>query len=173
MGTTPNLALRYPSSSSAVTPYQHIQDLASDVDAAVALGYNAISNPAVTSGSDTTVSAVFVNMAGTGAVTSFVFNKKLAATKVVVTMFVGWQNAVALSQMSFGVLVNGVDYECTRSSQNATNTPALSSGFAVISGLAVGAYTVQARWKRRGGSGTPTRSNDEILAMIAEEKFFF
>ena len=32
MGTTANYLLRYPSSSSGVTPYQHIQDLATDVD---------------------------------------------------------------------------------------------------------------------------------------------
>jgi len=32
MGTTPNYALRYPASSAAVIPYQHIQDLATDVD---------------------------------------------------------------------------------------------------------------------------------------------
>lgn len=33
MATTPNYLLRYPASSAAVTPYQHIQDLATDVDA--------------------------------------------------------------------------------------------------------------------------------------------
>lgn len=32
MGTTPNYAIRYPASSAAVTPYQHIQDAATDVD---------------------------------------------------------------------------------------------------------------------------------------------
>lgn len=173
MGVTTNLGLRYPSSASAVTPYQHIQDLASDADAAIALGYNAVSNPAVSSGSDTTASSAYVNMAGTGSVTSFPITKKLAATKLVIRQHVGWQNTVGLSQMSFGVSVNGVDYECTRHSANATNTPLISSGLIVISGLAAGTYTVQGRWKRRGGSGTPTRSNDEILAMEAEERWAF
>lgn len=131
---------------------------------------NAITNPATTAASDTTTSATYVNMAGTGSVTSFNFPKLLSTTKLLVWMGVGWQNGgAALSDLSVGVLVNGTDYECGRQSLNATITIGYVAGWAVITGLPAAVYSIQGRWKRRGGTGTPSRSNAEVLSMFAME----
>lgn len=132
-------------------------------------GTTGVTNPAVTSGSDTTTSSSFVNMAGTGAVTSFPFPKQVATTRLIVWMMGGWQNATAVSDMSYGVLVNGTDYELDRQSLNATTTVGKYIGFALITGLAIATYTIQGRWKRRSGGGTPTRSSAEWLAISCTE----
>src|SRR5690348_468954 len=123
-----------------------------------------ISGAAVTSGSDTTTSSSYVNLAGTGSVTSFSFTKALTSTRLIVRLEMGWQNATAVSDMSAGVLVNGTDYECARQSLNTTTNIGYVAGFAIITGLTAGAYTIQGRWKRRSGTGTPTRSSTEWLA---------
>ena len=145
---------------------------AEDLNALVAIANKAmtgISNPATTAGSDTTASASYVNMAGTGSVTSFSFTKLISSTRLFVWEAAGWQNSVGVSDMSFGVNVNSVDYECARQSLNTTTTIGFISGFAIISGLAANTYTIQGRWKKRSGAGTPTRSNAEILAIYAVE----
>lgn len=129
-----------------------------------------VTNPATTSGNDTTTSASFVNMAGTGAVTSFPFTKQVSTTRLIAWMVAGWQNGgAALSDVSVGVLVNGTDYECDRQSLNASVTIGKFVGFALITGLPTGTYTIQGRWKRRGGTGTPSRSNAEWLAISCSE----
>lgn len=128
------------------------------------------SNQAVTSGSDTTTSSSFVAMAGTGSVTSFSFTKVLSTTRVVLRIRGNWQNATAVSDASFGMRINGTDYECDRQSLNTTTNIGRFDGFAVVpSGLAAGTYTVQAVWKRRSGTGTPTRSSTEWLSIEAKE----
>ena len=128
-----------------------------------------VSAIAVTSGTDATTSATYVNMAGTGATTSFSFTKELTSTRLIVRLEAGWEAATAGTQMRFGVLVSGTDYDCCQSLGNATTTISHAAGFAIISGLAAGAYTIQGRWKRSAGTGTPTRSVNEWLAISCAE----
>jgi hypothetical protein len=108
-------------------------------------------------------------MAGTGSVTSFSFPKQISTTRLIVWMMGGWQNATAVSDLSFGVLVNGTDYELDRQSLNTTASIGKFIGFALITGLTAANYTIQGRWKRRSGSGTPTRSAAEWLAISCTE----
>lgn len=127
-----------------------------------------VSNQAVTSGTDTTTSASYANLAGTGSVTSFTFNKVLASTRVIVRVEAGWQSITNTANTRFGVNVAGTDYDCAQGlAQTGQNL--LQAGFAIISGLAAGAYTVQGRWRRVGGAGTPTRTTNEWLAISAAE----
>ena len=128
-----------------------------------------VSAAATTSGSDTTTSSSFANLAGTGSVTSFSFTKALTSTRLIVRLEMGWQNATAVSDMSAGVNVNSTDYEVARQSLNTTTNIGYVAGFVIISGLTAGVYTVQGRWKRRSGSGTPTRSSTEWLAISCAE----
>lgn len=126
-------------------------------------------NGTLTSGTDTTVSATFVNIAGTGQVSSFSFTKLEAATRVKVTMSATFVAVTSNVVTTFGVLINGTD---TVVCQFAPGTAASGSanGVAFISGLAAGTYTVQARWRRTAGSGTPTRTaSNDWLTVVCEE----
>lgn|GEM_PF-6592809 len=127
-----------------------------------------VSAVAVTSGTDTTTSSSYANMAGTGSTTSFSFTKVLAATVVKVSIAASWVSNTAASTVEIGVLVDGTDYPCKR-------LPVVSGagvdqvGWAYISGLAAGTYTIQARWRRSTGTGTPTRAADQWLCLSAAE----
>lgn len=127
-----------------------------------------ISNAAVTAGTDTTASASYVNLAGTGSVSSFNFTKVLTATRIKVEIALGWQCITATANIQGGVLVNGTDYDCVKGGAQISQN-VISPGFVIISGLAAGSYTVQGRWKRILGTGTPTRSVNEWLTISAAE----
>ena len=128
-----------------------------------------ISNIAVTSGTDTTTSSSYVNMAGSGSVTSVSFTKVLSVTNIKVSMAVGWENASNTSLVKFGVLVDGTDYDVCQSILNATLTIGFAAGDVIITGVAAGTYTIQGRWKRAGGTGTPSRSVNEWFSMTVAE----
>lgn len=172
MPTTPNYALRYPSSTDDVRPYEDLQFLATDADTALAnleLHPYGASNQAVTSGSDTTTSATYVNMTGTGAVTSFSFTKRRAATRVKLSTGMTWSASAAGSCLvRVGLLLNSVDYDCAQQIIGASQFGSLA-GWQYATGVPAGTYTVQARWKRTGGTGTAQRSVNEWLAIEAEE----
>lgn len=136
-----------------------------------AIQYNnrtGVSNQAVTAGTDTTVSATYVNLAGTGSTTSFSFTKVLASTNLLVELHAGFQATTNSAIARFGVLVNAVDNDCAQNIQVAGSYNQCT-GFAIISGLAAGTYTIQGRWRRVGGTGTCTRDTNCWLAIAAAE----
>lgn len=127
-----------------------------------------ISNAATTAGSDTTTSATYVNLAGTGSVTSFSFTKVLAATNLKVAISASWVAATNSANTRFAVLVNGVDYECC-GGLAGTGAGYMTYGWQYIPGLAAGVYTIQGRWKRFAGTGTPTRDTNSWLSISVAE----
>jgi hypothetical protein len=133
---------------------------------------NGVSQVATSSGTTTTNSSSYVNMAGTGAVTSFSFVKRFTATRVRIDMSATFYTSTAGCGARFGVLVNGTDYDVC---QLAGNVPAASThlhagGFAYIpAGLAAGTYTVQGRWKWIVLTGTLTRDTNDWLSISARE----
>lgn len=125
---------------------------------------------ACTSGTDTTTSATYVNLAGTGAQTSFNFTKVETATRIMVTMHASFTAVTANALPRFGVRINGVDYDVVQAAPSGVGDTTTASGIAFVTGVAAGTYTVQGRWKRQAGSGTPTRTADNNwLTIVCEE----
>lgn len=142
--------------------------IAEDLTNIVYQNEDGVSTQAVSSGTDTTTSASYANMAGTGSTTSFTFTKVLASTRVKVEIDASWTAVTNTAQIRVGALVNGTDYDCAGMLLTAAAWGTVS-GFAIISGLAAGAYTIQARWKRPAGTGTATRDTNAWLALSAAE----
>lgn len=134
---------------------------------------NGISAQAVTSGSDTTTSASYTNMAGTGATTSFTIKKAVSSTLLRVDLSATIYSSVATTGYALGVQINGVDTTLVQSLINPANQHTPVSGTAYISGLTAASggttYTVQARWKRISGTGTLTRDTNDWLTLTARE----
>jgi hypothetical protein len=138
---------------------------------------NALANPvgvsaaAVSSGTDTTTSDTYANMAGTGALTSVSITKLGTGTRIRVAMSVTFSSSVGGLGGQFGVLVNGVDTDVCKLSNSvpAASTHLPASGWNYISGLAAGTYTVQGRWHRTAATGTLTRDGNDWLAIEAQE----
>lgn len=127
-----------------------------------------VSNAAVTSGSDTTTSSSYANMAGTGSVTSYSFTKALTSTRLKVTIAASYVALTNNATVQVGVLVSGTDYDCGRV-LITTGAGGYSMGWAYITGLAAGTYTIQARWKRTSGTGTASRGTDQWLSIACAE----
>jgi hypothetical protein len=132
-------------------------------------GAGSLNAQAVTSGTDTTTSATYVNMAGTGSVTTFSFTKRTANTRVKLEMNAGFTNAVGTSLVDFALQIGGTDYQMGHTIQLVVTATQQFSGVRIVSGIPAGVYTVQCRWRREGGSGTPTRGSNEWLSASAEE----
>lgn len=117
---------------------------------------------------DSTTSATYVNMAATS---SFAFTKKLAATRLRIDMHVTWYNVTNSSVAKFGVAIGGTDYDVCELQQELSAAAAekQASGVRYISGLAAGAYTVQGRWLRVSGAGTPSRATTDWISISAQE----
>lgn len=131
-----------------------------------------VSNPAVTSGTDTTASNSFANMAGTGSVTSFSVTKNDGATKLRIDMSMTCFSDNVNTGCVIGVRINAVDTTVARTPATITSGIHFPvSGFAYVTGLAAGVYTVQARWARAGSgpTGTLTRDSNDWLAVSAIE----
>lgn len=128
----------------------------------------AISAVAVTAGTDTTTSATYVNMAGTGSVTSFSWTKYRDDTDALLFMAAEFQAVTANAGPKFGLRINGTDYDMC---SNAPGTSAYGhpSGTRVVSGIPAGVYTVQCRWFRLAGAGTPTRDTNCWLSASVTE----
>lgn len=137
-----------------------------DLDNAADYGASAV---ATTAGTDTTTSASYANLAGTGSTTSFSFTKVRTDTRVRLEISAGWFSAANSSVVKFGMRINSVDYDCFMESF-VSGGSAMGYGWTwVPSGLAAGTYTVQARWLRVSGAGTPSRSTNDWLAISARE----
>jgi hypothetical protein len=131
---------------------------------------NGVNGQAVTSGSDTTSSTAFVNMAGTGSQTSFSFTKRFASTRVFVMISAGFFTGNGAIGPKFGVLINAVDYEICRQRGAITANAHLSvSGHRYITGIAAGTYTVQGRWAAVDAGAGLTRDIGDSLSISARE----
>lgn len=126
-----------------------------------------ISALAVSSGTDTTTSASYVNLAGTGSTTSFTFTKALAATRLKVTMLAGW-GGTGVATVQFAVRVNSTDFDIAKAIV-ASAVDGFTGGVVYISGLAAGAWTVQGRWLKAGGAGNPQRTVNNWFTLTAAE----
>jgi hypothetical protein len=125
---------------------------------------------ATTSGTDTTTSSSYANMAGTGAVTSFSFTKREAGTRIKVTMHCSYSSVTNNAQIAIAARIDGTDYEVAIGATAASGQAKTVSGVAFVSSIAAGTYTVQGRWKRNSGTGTATRTtNNDWLTIVCEE----
>jgi hypothetical protein len=132
---------------------------------------NGICQVATTSpNTDTTTSATYVNMAGTGSVTSFTFVKRFASTRIKVDLDATFSTSATGSGPKFGVRINGADYDLCQIGANAPSAVhTQASGVKYISGIPAGTYTIQGRWLRLAGAGTLTRDFNDWLAISAAE----
>lgn len=137
----------------------------------VAGSENGISVLAVTSGTDTTTSSSYVNLAGTGAVTSFSFVKRFTGTRIRVDFSSTFYTTNQATGPSFAVLINGTDYEVARLKGAAVlaSSRLHTSGFRYITGVGAGTYTVQGRWRALDAGGTLTRDVSDWLCISARE----
>lgn len=136
------------------------------------LGEAGISQVAMTSGTNTTTSATYVSMAGTGSVTSFSFTKHAALTRIRIDMALTFYSNATTSGGRFGVQIDGVDYDICqlRAGLPAATAHLQVAGFRLLpAGIAAGVYTVQGRWLRTEGAGTLTRDTGDWLAISARE----
>lgn len=131
---------------------------------------NSICDAAVTSLTDTTGSATYVDLAGAGAVTSFPFTKRCAATRVKIELHASlFVAGTGNSAVRFGVQIGGTDYDIVNRHINPASTHAQASGTRHIESIPPGVYTVQGRWRRSAGTQTLTRGTDNWLSISAEE----
>lgn len=134
----------------------------------VTASQDGVNDAATTAGNDDTTSAVFVNLAGTGSVTSFSFVKRFDATRIKITMCASWFGVTATDVGSIGVLIDGTDYKVAHGAAiNNEHQPVFGVEF--ISGVAAGTYTVQGRWRRDAGASVLRRNTDDWLTITAEE----
>lgn len=121
-------------------------------------------------GSNTTSSAVYVNMSGNTA-NSVSFPKR--ATRSAVEVFMSnTLYTTASAGVEFGVSLNGTDYlvAALRETNSATNSHQNVAGCVKIAGgLAAGTYTVQQRWRRTSGAGALNRDLNDWMTMYVKE----
>lgn len=134
----------------------------------LAASCNSINAQAVTSGTDTTTSGTFVNMAGTGSVTSFNFSKLYANTRIRADVHCSAYATGAAADFEVAVRINATDYVVFKEAV-LLNTRLPYSGVRFISSVPVGNYTVQMRWRRSGGSGTLTRDTANWMSVACSE----
>lgn len=118
-------------------------------------------------GAGTTTSATYANMPATS---SQAVTKASAGTRLRIEFSCSSFVTVASTVTSFAVLVNGVDTDISRLFFNPASThEACPTGIVYISGLAAGAWTVQARWKRTSGTGTLTLDANDWISLDVME----
>jgi hypothetical protein len=117
--------------------------------------------------SETTTSATFVNCAGTGSTTSFSWTKKRSDTDALLKIDASALNATANAYIRFALRINGTDYELAGGAAGTIQSD--FSGERVVSGIPAGTYTVQVRWRRSAGAGTPTRNENCWLSASVTE----
>lgn len=129
-----------------------------------------ISAAATTSGNNDTTSASYVNMAGTGSVTSFGLTKRFVGTRIRVTMHVGLYRVTDTATATVGVNIGGTDYDL-RTCAAELNAHREFSAVRHISGIATGALTIQAIWRKSAGNagGILRRDVNDWLTVSAEE----
>ena len=121
-----------------------------------------------TGGNDDTTSASFANMAGSGAVTSFSFTKRYAASAVWLDMTAWMFSATSASDTEIAVQIDGVYYAIFEGAV-ALNVHIPVNGHRKLTGITSGVKTIQARWRRSAGSGTLRRNAGDWLSITAME----
>ncbi len=134
-----------------------------------------VSAQAVTAGSDSTTSATFVNMAGTGSQANVSFNKRYDSfsTKLKLTLAGTMFVNNAGSQAELALLIDGVDYVVGRI--YGTLTPNVHIPFSFFQEVDygtvdAGTYTVQARWRLANATGALFRDVNDWLCIDVEER---
>lgn len=119
------------------------------------------------SATGTTTSATFVDMPGPIEVS---FTKTTgASTDLLVRLDASlWSNG-SNTAVELAVLVNGVDYPAAQRALNPSATHLQWGGYARITGLASGVYTVRARWRRTSGTGTLTQDRNDATHLSVQE----
>lgn len=136
---------------------------------AVTGGRGGINGLAVTAAPyDTTTSTTNVNLAGTGAVTSFNFTKRFASTRLRIQMCPSMYTAGSGGAM-FGVRINGVDYDVVHVQTSTANERVSNTGVIYISGIPAGTWPIQGRWRRTNSTGTMVRDVFDSLCIDAQE----
>jgi hypothetical protein len=115
-------------------------------------------------------SNTFVNLGGTGSITSFSFTKRYSDSRIKVDMRASGYCITNLSIPEFGVLINGVDTAMfTLPAMSATSQRQANSAVKEISGVPAGVHTIQGRWRRSTGTGTIRRDGGDWLTISALE----
>lgn len=166
-------ALNIPKAGSLIIPNSHSSSnsLYGWVDGA---GPSAsINAAATTSGNDDLVSTSYVDMAGTGAVTSLSFNKKFSKnkTKLQVLMIASWKIVTGgtACKVSIGISIDGVAYEIASRFTNPTEVVVTEMGATNIPNIDSGSHDIQCIWKIITGTGTIRRSTGEWLNLLVKE----
>lgn len=127
-----------------------------------------INAQAVTSGIDTVTSTSYVNMAGTGSVTSLPFTKRFVGTRLKVDVRATMYATTATQDAFIGVRINGTDYDVVKQPA-VLNERQPFTAITHIENIPAGEQTVQMRWRRTSTSGTPTRDTADWLSVCVEE----
>lgn len=102
---------------------------------------------------------------------TFTFTKRLASSGLLV--FVGgsgYANGTAGYATTYGVNINGVDYDVNRYFWQVTATHYAFAGFMPIAyGLAVGTYTVQLRAKNAVATRTTRHDSSDTISLTVTE----
>jgi len=132
-----------------------------------ALANNVSLSTGVTSTHSLTSTTSYANMAATSSVS---ITKSSAATALYVSATITAVSTATATRAMIGVNINGVDYDLFKMFFDVTTRISMAGGDKVASGLAVGTYTVQLRWKRISGAGQIDRFNaDDWLCLSALE----
>lgn len=128
-----------------------------------------INNAATTGGANNdTTSGTYVDMAGTGSVTSFNFTKRYPASRLKVTSHVSMFAVTSSSNAQIGMRIDGVDHNLF--TMVATlNVHGFGSATTYLSGVTSGIKTAQMRWRRSSGTGTLRRDSGDWLSISVEE----
>lgn len=137
---------------------------------------NGINSPgSALTGSDSTTSATFVNLAGTGAINNFSFTKHSNSTHILVELAISCfiSAGSADTDVEFAANINGTDYLIMRQRLDFVGIREIFMAGRLISGVPRGTYTVTARWRRESGTGTLARSNGDTISFCATEVVSF
>lgn len=134
-----------------------------------ALGLAALAPTFGTSG--TTTSSTYADVPGTSSVS---FTKVRTASRICLRLAAAFfLTDVAGTTVTFALRINGVDYPVAAHALGTLSINVVTAGFATVGASVVpaGTYTVQARWKRSGGTGTVNRDTGTVISFEVEEKW--
>lgn len=117
---------------------------------------------------ENTSSTSFANMSGPS---SFTFTKREDGTRVRIDFHTSLEvGTIGNTKVELGVRIDGVDYAVVNRHINPVSEKHTVSGVAFLTGINAGVYTVQARWRRSGGTGALARyATDDWLSIAAME----
>lgn len=120
----------------------------------------------------TTVSAVYVDMPGSPAVTitkAYDSGATYLEVHIYGTFFVAAGAAAGLAVGVAAGVTGDVSVTGLRSANSATNSHTPFGGVVAITGLAAGNHTITARWRKDGGAGTLVVDASDVFSMSVRE----